>query len=466
MTCVFGMVSAGSAATPNAPSNPQRGDFACEAGPLPARPQARSAGRLLDVRSFGTVGDGLADDTAALRRALAALRAGDTLRFPAGTYRHDTRLVIDTTDVTLEAQGATLHASNPADQALLIQANGVRVLGFRLTALTDHRRDAPWESRIAVWRHGEGLAPLTDIHIRDNLIVESGEPGSARANSSSSAAIFIHNARRFTVAGNTVRRSLADAIHITGGSSEGRVIGNTVRDSGDDMVAVVSYQTSGLVRDVLIASNDLRGAYWGRGITVVGGEAVTVRDNSVDATTHAAGIYIAREAGYRTHGVRNVRVEGNRITRVQSSAPTYSVLVSPRREARTGHAAIEVVTLLSTDESRLPAWREALSIQEVALLDNTLHKVATDGIRIGDRWGRNVGKDGFVAGRIDQLSVHGNLMHDVRGEAIAVLNAADPQLRLHCASNQLDSRPVSHRRCAAAAVGEPVRGSTQPCLLR
>ncbi len=307
---------------------------------VPESPPPRG-GRRLSVRDFGAVGNGTHDDTAALRRALAALRPGDTLRFGPGHFVHASRLVVAARGVQLVADGATLHATNPADQALLIQADGVVVRGFTLTAVTDRRRDAPWESRIAIWRDGALAARATsDVYILDNRIVEAGPTA---ANSSSSAAIFVHHARRFTVARNLVRRSLADAIHVTGGSSQGSVIGNTVRESGDDMVAVVSYlptpneRAPTLVRDVLIADNDLAGQYWGRGISVVGGENIAIRGNRIDAATHAAGVYIAREAVYRTHGVHRVSVTHNMITRVQTVAPAYAVLDASRAGRRTGH---------------------------------------------------------------------------------------------------------------------------------
>lgn len=45
----------------------------------------------LSVRDFGAAGDGQADDTAAIRRALAALPEQDgVLAFPPGHYRTDT----------------------------------------------------------------------------------------------------------------------------------------------------------------------------------------------------------------------------------------------------------------------------------------------------------------------------------------------------------------------------------------
>eukprot|EP01050_Picozoa_sp_SAG11_P027601 SAG11_NODE_7054_length_1202_cov_0.992747_1_plen_184_part_00 len=44
-------------------------------------------GAMLSVKSFGAVGDGIADDATAIQRALNDTTAGRTLWFPAGTYR-------------------------------------------------------------------------------------------------------------------------------------------------------------------------------------------------------------------------------------------------------------------------------------------------------------------------------------------------------------------------------------------
>ncbi len=434
------------------------------------------------MRDFGAVGDGKRDDTAALRRALAALRPGDTLVFGPGRFVHAARLVIATPGTHLLADGATLHATNPADQALLIQADGVVVQGFTLTAATDRRRDAPWESRIAVWR--DAPQPTSDIHIVDNRIIDSGPAGSHLANSSSSAAIFVHHATRFTVARNLVQRPLADAIHVTGGSSQGRVVGNTVRESGDDMVAVVSYLPDAaearrgvptLVRDVLVAGNDLAGQYWGRGITVVGGEAVTIRGNRIDAATHAAGIYLAREAGYRTHGVRDVVVAGNVVTRVQTTAPDYTALDATRRGQRTGHGAVELVAQVADDERADVDAGRWLGVERVRIEGNTIDDVATDGVRIGDGWSRRFTIDrrqgdgaarpvGATAAPVRDVTLQGNRLSRVRGRALMVFSATDPALGLACTGNDVDGRAVTHEACRDTTPERPrAAGSSQTC---
>lgn len=444
-----------------------------------------------DVRRFGARGDGRSDDTAAIQRALDSLEPGQTLVFPPGIFLHSSRLVVANAGTTLWGYGATLHATNPADQALLVQASNARVLGFTMTAVTDERRHAPWESRIAIWRHGNDLAALTDVEVKDNRIIESGPPGSARANSSSSAAIFIHNVHRFVVSGNVVRRSLSDGIHITGGARHGLVEGNTVRETGDDMVAVVSYlgraepgaetpaliarelarrKDQELVRNVLISDNDVSGQYWGRGISVVGGEDVSIIGNLIDATTHGAGVYIAREQGWNTFGVRNVRVEGNKITRVQTTRPAYSVLPMAQRLQKAGHAAIEIVAHVFEDEKRIAELRDALTVRRVLVQNNLIEDVSTVGVRVGYGWNRQLAQaqsraDGsrytrrFGGASISEISLIGNRFNAVNA-GLEILNAQDSEAAFETADNRLDGRPMEPSTGSSRPFGSSITGAS------
>jgi hypothetical protein len=81
--------------------------YAAQTGPTPSDPVVRSVQAKLDdfasIRDFGAVGDGTADDTAAINRALFQLycRENNTeirrsLYFPAGTYRVTDTIVIPT----------------------------------------------------------------------------------------------------------------------------------------------------------------------------------------------------------------------------------------------------------------------------------------------------------------------------------------------------------------------------------
>jgi parallel beta-helix repeat protein len=93
------------------------------------------------------------------------------------------------------------------------------------------------------------------------------------------------------------------------------IAGNKVRNSGDDMIAVVTYAYHPVnTYEILIENNDVADQPWGRGISVVGGENITIRDNRISRSSDA-GIYIAAESSWATRGVKNVVVQGNTISK-------------------------------------------------------------------------------------------------------------------------------------------------------
>jgi len=452
---------------------------------LPALPAAPPATGTLKVTDFGADGRGQADDTAAIQRAIDALQPGQWLVFPPGRYQHSAALVVRQRGVTLWGEGATLHATQPQSQALVVAADGVSLLRFTLTAVTAQRGSQPQQSRIAVWRREQPDQPIRGVTIRDNRILAAGAPGSDLANSASSAGIFLYHATGFLVAGNRIERSLADGIHITAGSHDGRVLGNTVRETGDDMIGMVSYLGDGsftrntaadlaatlprrteakLVHDVLVADNDLAGLYWGRGISVVGGRSITILRNHIADSTRAAAIYLAREANYVTFGVQNVRVQDNVIEKVQTTTPRYSV--GHAMAGRSGHAAIQLHADLFEDERGQPALAAALGLADIAIVGNRVDGAASGGLRIsGAR--ASLGPTGpalnerradgvMVARRLVRASVQGvsvrsNQFRAVQGAALAWPDAAD-DASVDCAGNQMDGRAVDGAmRCTAAA---------------
>ena len=77
------------------------------------------AGRV-NARSFGAIGDGEADDTAALQAALEAATAKGPVCFvPAGQYRLDGHLTVPPGVTLLGASGGTPHSEQPIGTVLL-----------------------------------------------------------------------------------------------------------------------------------------------------------------------------------------------------------------------------------------------------------------------------------------------------------------------------------------------------------
>jgi hypothetical protein len=315
--------------------------------PLPSPPAS-----ALRVTDFGALPDDEVDDDVAIARALKALKPGGWLVFPPGRYRQAHSVLVTVPGVTLWGPGATLQATDPRDHTLGLRADGVRLYGLTLTATPDQRRSEPAQARISLYRDRSenrgGATPQRGNVVRGVTVDGAGSVG-----------VLVYGAADFTIAHNTVRRTLADGIHITGGSHHGRVLGNQVRDTGDDLISIVSYDDAPPVHDVLVADNEVSGARWGRGLSIVGGEHLTLRGNVVSGVAHGAGVLVAQEGNWHTHGVRDVRIEDNRLREIQTPAARTGITAPP-----TGHAAIEIHTYAVPDG--------AAGIGDVLLRGNTV----------------------------------------------------------------------------------------------
>jgi parallel beta-helix repeat protein len=452
-------------------------------------PPAPALGARRNAREFGAEPDDDDDDAEAIQHALDVLEPGEVLWFEPGRYLVGKSLHVRRAGLVLTGERAVLHATNPDDQALLIEADDTTVMALTFTAITSGRREAARHARIAVVNDTpSGYLTVRNTVIRDNRIVESDAPGTPGANSASAAGILLLRAQGFLVADNTVQRSLADGIHITGASSQGRVQGNRVRETGDDMIAVVSYAGSGpavsanaqslqqawdsrlqqgLVSNVLIADNALSSPYWGRGISVVGGSTITIARNTLANLPMAAAILIAREATWQTFGVNDVLVEANRISDVQTLPPTYDARGASTPVQRTGHGAIEVHAALFDDEARQPALREKLAVRKVLLRGNDVERSSVSAVRVGvdmaqtmsgvDAQGRQASRHART-GAIEEIALEGGRFDEVRGEPVEVLSSAVRQSNAICQPGPQDEAlaPACHAS-APAAMGATLR---------
>ncbi|MCA8096444.1 right-handed parallel beta-helix repeat-containing protein [Burkholderia contaminans] len=287
------------------------------------------------------------DQADMLQHALDALQPGQRLVFAPGRYVVGRSLVVRQRHVVLSGYGATLIATTPGDQTLEMSGDGTTLVGFRLTGTGTTRLTTPESSKVEVTGRG--------VQVLDNVI-DGGAGGG----------IFVFGGADVAIVGNEVLSTLADGIHMTHGSRNVLVQGNVVRGTGDDMIAVVSYQAEGvLTRNVLITGNSVEGNPWGRGITVVGGAEVTISNNVVRNVQVSSGILVAQEDSNRTAGSSDIRIEGNSIADIQTA--------TDRADARpvTQQAAIEVST-----------WSG--SVSRVTVIGNRVSHARFDGIRL---WG-------------------------------------------------------------------------------
>lgn len=360
------------------------GPLARQGCPLPA-PELREP--LVDVRRFGATGDGHTDDTRSINDAIKSLDHGGTLIFGPGIYRHDDPIRVEGADVRLIGRGATLLAGQADRAALFLAGDRSSLYDLAVAAVEAvERGDQPETAGIVV----SGTS---------NEVVD------VRVSQSKSAGILLLGARDFLVACSDVFDTKADGIHMTQGSRRGRVVFNTVWNSEDDGIAVVSYRSEPVSSDIVIEDNTIEHIRWGRGIGVIGASNIALRRNSIRSVAMAAGIIVGREAFWNTHGVRGVDIEANVILDIQRS-------LSPLKPgSRTGQGGID----LNSDSSE-----PELRVSDVKITGNTIGGTGRDGIRIN--------------GNVTRVVILRNSLEDINRRAVEIINGEAHQ-EIDCKSN-------------------------------
>lgn len=120
----------------------------------------------VNVRDYGTVGDGVADDGAAVQLAFDAVADGGTVVFPDGTYLVSNSPHIDGTDVTVNFSG---HAFLKPTAGI-----GVRINGIRVTLNAPKVRIEDGAATCGIWVGSASGSFATHAKIRDPLVIAMG----------------------------------------------------------------------------------------------------------------------------------------------------------------------------------------------------------------------------------------------------------------------------------------------------
>ncbi|MGT0245367.1 right-handed parallel beta-helix repeat-containing protein [Burkholderia pyrrocinia] len=391
--------SAASGTTPSSTNPTSPAPTASPAGATLSPTPGANPVLVADVTVFPAA-DG-SDQADALQKAFDSLKAGQRLVIAPGRYVVGHSLAVTVPRVVISGYGATLAATNPADQTIVMSGAGSTLVGVTLAGTGTTRLTTPASTKVEVT--GAGVQVL-------RVTIDGGASGG----------IFVFGGSGVAIVGNTVRATLADGIHTTYGSTNVLVQNNTVTGTGDDLIAVVSYVGDGRVNsNVLIDHNAVSGNAWGRGISVVGGQAVTISNNTVDGVQKAAGILVAQEDSWKTYGVSNVVITGNVVANIQNSNVNNGL-------QPTQQAAIELDT-----------WT------------GTVTDVAVTGNRVS-----GAGYAGFRAyGNVCSFSVTGNTFSSIAGSPVSLLSSGCAASQIVVDANRLGDGSVLARPSGASATG-------------
>ncbi len=265
---------------------------------------------FLSVTAYGATPNDTTDDWTAIDNALKAGQAqGKGVWFPAGTFRQSRRLSVPA-GVTVKGAGIW-HTQlfgyiNPpvteesALAGLSILGNDVSISDLRLTASITTRE----KTRPAISNHN-GAANFRV----ENVWIEYFNTG-----------VWLSgNGYKGVVRSNRVRLTYADAMHATYNERDTLFENNHVRGCGDDGIATVSSippsNSLGPATNITARFNTIVANYWGRGMSVVGGNNILYEDNLIYDQAYAAGMLIATEPSYATYGIDGVTYRRNTIVR-------------------------------------------------------------------------------------------------------------------------------------------------------
>lgn len=158
----------------------------------------------------------------------------------------------------------------------------------------------------------------------------------------------------------------------------------------------------------------------------------------------AAGIYLTRETAYMTFGDHDILVRDNTLSQIETMPPSYEP--SGFKGAVTGHGAIEIGSTIFSDEFANPTWRQAFTISDIALINNTVSHARFAGIRIGVGFsGTNTAQSSgasftraYQPGFVQNVLVQGDSLSSVNSAGvIEAHNGLDPTT-ISCTNNILN----------------------------
>lgn len=320
---------------------------------------------FLSVKDFGALGNGVADDTAAIQTAVDAANVqGKGVWLPEGVFNQSEKIFVPS---GVDIQGAgiwytrlhstvTVPATDWGGKVGFMMNNDSTVSDLRISGVETNRDNGSAMAIHTVLGTGKHL-------VLKNMWVEH-----------IGAFYGWEHLEQSLIQDVRIRNTYFDGIHFGDlGNSYNLAHNNSMRGLGDDAIAQVNLTGMATIATHNVGQfNSISALYWGRGLSNVGGNDLTYRDNLIDSIFNA-GMIITTEPvtpNSDSYPINTMKFQRNTIT----------------RSGHTGH-----------NHAGLHFWLYESPMQDVRVELNLIEQGETEGVHIDDTaYGDSEGRTQFL----------------------------------------------------------------------
>ncbi len=278
---------------------------------------------VFNVKDYGAVGNGVADDTAAIQSAITAATSGGVVFVPAGTYLTSAAIVFGGDNITLcgVAGKSIIKAKNAIDFSIVISATSRAYLTIRDVVVDCNQANRV--SQLTVAAIGIGLTSCTDCLIENvtakNAVGTLSVPGVGIAVGGLSARCRISNC---VATDCGIATKAADGYFISG--SQNLIVGCVAKNCNDTGFVIESSQECGISACTAVGSS--------AGAAITNASGVEARDNYINglaiydwSSTVTGGLQIGNPSSGTTGNLVNTVVSNVTMKRNAGSGPAINV---------------------------------------------------------------------------------------------------------------------------------------------
>lgn len=370
-----------------------------------AAPPLTAPENSLSLAAYSPAADGVTDDTAKLAQCILDAKAqGKSVWVPAGTYRIGS---LDVSSVIIRGAGMWNTRFTGKYSRFRCVGGNLGFYDFAILGETSTRNDDSGEENGFDGNPGSGsvLERVWVEHKKCAFWV--GVWGNASA------------PQNLTIRDCRFRNLMADAVNLCSGTSDSLIEGCSIRNTGDDGLAVWSPAAGGpLARRNAIRGNLVQNPWFANGIALYGGEDLSVEGNEVrDTLTTGSGIYVSANFGARPFS-GTVTVSGNILNRCGSAESDAGGAAGAIRFVA-GDADMTGASFLVTDNDAADSVRQGLSIQTSTGRRLTNLKVTDLRISGSGSWGIEIKSGAQGSASFGAVSVESSVTGAYRNGASA-----------------------------------------------